>query len=153
VVAASRCDLAREGGCSPTENRNLHDNVGFNFHLMKTLTLITVGLLVAASAQAAPRRVLTRISDETGVPVATLQAQRTATGFGYGEIEKANLLANASGQSFDTIAAKHQAGEGWGKIAHDYGFKLGDLVSGANKSDKALRPPHGGKGNGRGHGH
>ena len=119
---------------------------------MKTFTLITVGLLVVASAQAAPQRMLTRISDETGVPAATLQAQRSATGFGYGEIEKANLLANASGQSFDTIAAKHRAGEGWGKIAHDYGFKLGDLVSGANQSDKALRPPHGGKGKAHGHG-
>jgi hypothetical protein len=119
---------------------------------MKTLTLITVGLVGIATAQAAPHQNLTRLSDETGVPVATLQAQRTATGFGWGELEKANLLANASGQSFDTIAAKHRAGEGWGKIAHDYGFKLGDLVSGANKSDKALRPPHGGKGNAHGHG-
>src|SRR5437867_2372333 len=117
---------------------------------MKTLTLITVGFFIIATAQATPHHVLTRISDETGVPVETLRAQKAATGLGYGELEHANLLANASGQSFDTIAAKHRAGEGWGKIAHDYGFKLGDLVSGANKSDKALRPPHGGKGKGHG---
>ena len=105
---------------------------------MKTLTLITVGFFVVMMAQpAAANRVLTRISDETGVPVDTLRAQRAATGLGYGELENANLLANASGRSFDTIVARHEAGEGWGKIAQDYGFKLGQIVSAAHRSDQA----------------
>src|SRR2546430_13776823 len=80
---------------------------------------------------------LTRMSDETGVPVATLQAQRTSTGLGWGELEKANLLANASGKSFDDIVAMHKAGEGWGKIAHDNGLNLGKVVSSAHRSDRA----------------
>ena len=80
---------------------------------------------------------LTRISNETGVPVATLQAERTSTGLGWGGLEKAHLLANASGQSFDTIVGKFQGGEGWGKIAHDNGLNLGKVVSGARRSSHA----------------
>ena len=81
--------------------------------------------------------VLTRISDETGVPVDTLQAERASTGLGYGELETAHLLANESGQSFDDIVAMHQAGEGWGKIAHDNGLNLGRIVSNAHRSSQA----------------
>jgi hypothetical protein len=111
--------------------------------VMKTLSLvIAAGFLVfgAAVSQAVTSgntKVLNRISTETGVPVDTLQTQKEATGFGYGELENANLLANASGQSFDTIVAKRQAGEGWGQIAHDYGLNLGKVVSAAHRSDQA----------------
>src|SRR5213594_951552 len=78
-----------------------------------------------------------RISAETGVPVATLQAERASTGLGWGGLEKAHLLANASGQSFDTIVGKFQGHEGWGKIAHDYGLSLGHVVSAAHRSSHA----------------
>src|SRR5262249_54391704 len=110
---------------------------------MKMLSLITVGLclqLGAAVSRAAvigQTRVLTRISNETGVSVDTLQTQKSATGLGNGELEKANLLANATGKNFDEIAAAHQAGEGWGEIAHDNGLKLGKLVSQAHRSSHA----------------
>jgi hypothetical protein len=80
-------------------------------------------------------RVLTRISSETGVSVDTLQTQKTATGLGYGELETANLLVKASGQSFDSIVAKFKGGEGWGKIAHDMGLNLGKIVSDARRSN------------------
>jgi hypothetical protein len=78
-----------------------------------------------------------RISTATGVPVATLQAERASTGLGWGSLEKAHLLANASGQSFDNIVALHQGGQGWGKIAHDNGLNVGKLVSNANRSNHA----------------
>lgn len=112
---------------------------------MKTLGLIIATLFVlfgvavstAAADNAGSTRVLNRISAETGVPVDTLQAEKTATGLGYGGLENANLLANASGQSFDTIVGKFQAGEGWGKIAQDYGLKLGQVVSAAHRSSQA----------------
>jgi hypothetical protein len=78
--------------------------------------------------------VLNRISRETGVPVATLQTEKSATGLGYGDLEIANLLAKASGRSFDAVVAKFKAGEGWGKIAHDMGLNLGKIVSDAHRS-------------------
>ena len=78
--------------------------------------------------------VLTRISSGTSVPVSTLQAQKSTTGLGYGDLENANLLAKASGQSFNNIVAKFKAGEGWGKIAHDMGLNLGKIVSDTHRS-------------------
>src|SRR5207237_7912388 len=107
---------------------------------MKTLSLITAayflmpGVAVShAAATTGSTHVLTRISNETGVPVDTLQAEKSTTGLGYGGLENANLLANASGQSFDTIAGKFKAGEGWGEI----GLNLGKLVSAAHRSSRA----------------
>ena len=80
------------------------------------------------------------ISAATGVPVATLQAQKASTGLGWEGLEKAHLLANASGQSFDNIVALHQSGHGWGKIARDNGVNLGELVSNARRSGNATDP-------------
>jgi len=83
-----------------------------------------------------------RISAQTGIPVATLQAQRASTGLGWGELENAHLLANAlaangSNLTFNDLVAMHQAGQGWGKIAHDNGLNLGHLVSAAHRSTHA----------------
>jgi hypothetical protein len=104
---------------------------------MKTLSLITMGFFLVFGATVSNGAVLTRISNETGVSVDTLQAERTSTGLGFGELETAHLLANASGQSFDDIVAMHKAGEGWGEIAHDNGLNLGKIVSAAHRSDRA----------------
>jgi hypothetical protein len=103
---------------------------------MKTLT-VTVAAVLLFSVGSSRGANLTRISTSTGVPVETLQAERASTGLGWGGIEKAHLLANATGQSFDDIVAQHQSGRGWGKIAHDNGLNLGRLVSNANRSSQA----------------
>jgi hypothetical protein len=109
---------------------------------VKTFTVVSAGFLLIAVtitpavAKAGDRHGLARISDETGVPVATLEAQRTATGLGYGELETANLLASESGRSFDEIVAMHHGGAGWGKIANDLGLNLGRIVSNAHRSDQ-----------------
>ncbi|HJW39352.1 MAG TPA: hypothetical protein VJ420_12115 [Candidatus Udaeobacter sp.] len=104
---------------------------------MKGLSLIIVGFVLVFGTVASHGANLDRISAETGVPVATLQAERASTGLGWGGLEKAHLLANASGQSFDTIVGKFQAHEGWGQIAHDYGLNLGHVVSAAHRSSHA----------------
>jgi hypothetical protein len=96
-----------------------------------------VAFLLLLSVVASRAANLDRISAATGVPVQTLQAERTSTGLGWGGIEKAHLLANATGQSFDNVVALHQSGQGWGKIAHDNGLNLGRLVSNANRSSQA----------------
>ena len=104
---------------------------------MKTLSLIIAAFFLVFGGLVSNGAVVTRISDETGVPVDTLQAQRASTGLGWGELENAHLLANASGQSFNDIVAMHQAGEGWGKIAHDNGLNLGRIVSDAHRSSQS----------------
>lgn len=127
---------------------------------MKTLIIAVLSALIVtgatiSTANAKPNRHgLDRISDETGVPVVTLEDQRTATGFGYGELEKAHLLANASGRSFNDIVAMRQSGEGWGQIAHDLGLNLGRVVSNAHRSDQAALHAQNGNApvNGKAHG-
>jgi hypothetical protein len=104
---------------------------------MKTLTVTITAFLLLFSVVASRGANLDRISAATGVPVETLQAERASTGLGWGGIEKAHLLANATGQSFDNVVALHQSGQGWGKIAHDNGLNLGRLVSNANRSSRA----------------
>jgi hypothetical protein len=104
---------------------------------MKRLTVIIAAFILVFGGVASRAANLDRISAATGVPVATLQTERTSTGLGWGSLEKAHLLANATGQSFDNIVALHQGGQGWGKIAHDNGLKLGTLVSNANRSSNA----------------
>ena len=102
---------------------------------MNTLSLIIATFFLAVAVSSAA--VLPRISDETGIPVDTLQAERASTGLGYGELETAHLLANASGQNFNDVVAMHNGGEGWGKIAHDNGLNLGRIVSDAHRSSQA----------------
>jgi hypothetical protein len=104
---------------------------------MKGLTVIIAAFFLVFGMVASRGANLDRISAATGVPVATLQTERSSTGLGWGSLEKAHLLAKASGQSFDDIVALHQGGEGWGKIANDNGLKLGTLVSNAHRSNNA----------------
>ena len=104
---------------------------------MKGLSLIIAAFILVFGTVASRGANVDRISAETGVPVATLQAERACTGLGWGGLEKAHLLANASGQSFDTIVGKFQGHEGWGQIAHEYGLNLGKVVSSAHRSSQA----------------
>jgi hypothetical protein len=104
---------------------------------MKALGFITAAVILVFGSISSRGANLDRISAETGVPVATLQAERASTGLGWGGLEKAHLLANSSGRSFDDIVVLHQSGEGWGKIAHDNGLNLGKVVSNAHHSGKA----------------
>src|SRR5438874_11067998 len=104
---------------------------------MKGISIIIAGFILVFGTVASRGANVDRISAETGIPVTTLQAERTSTGLGWGGLEKAHLLANASGQSFDTIVGKFQGHEGWGQIAHDYGLNLGKVVSGAHRSSQA----------------
>lgn len=110
---------------------------------MKTLSVIIAAFILVFGAVASHAMMtVDRVSMETGVPVATLQAERMSTGLGWGALEKANLIANASGQSFNMVVGKFHSGEGWGKIAHDFGLNLGQLVSAAHRSSHSTMHAH-----------
>jgi hypothetical protein len=127
---------------------------------MKTLSAVIAAFILVFGTVASRAANVDRISTATGVPVATLQAERASTGLGWGSLEKAHLLANASGQSFDNVVALHRSGQGWGKIARNNGLNLGTLVSNAHRSSNAtmhaknMRTTHGKSGThvAKGHG-
>ncbi|MGE5214093.1 MAG: hypothetical protein ACM3NN_10425 [Nitrospirota bacterium] len=104
---------------------------------MRTLHIIVAAFILVFGFNGLWAANVDRISAATGVPVATLQAERASTGLGWGSLEKAHLLANASGQSFDSVVALHQSGQGWGRIARNNGLNLGTLVSNAHRSSNA----------------
>src|SRR5947209_10615284 len=103
---------------------------------MKRISVITAVFILLFGTVTSRAANLERMSAETGVPIETLQAERASTGLGWGGLEKAHLLANASGQSFDTIVGQFRGGEGWGKIAHDNGLNLGRIVSSSHRSSQ-----------------
>jgi hypothetical protein len=84
-------------------------------------------------------QVLEAISRDTGVPISTLEAQRTRTRLGYGGLFIANSLASATGQTFDDIAALKASGHGWGWIAKQNNVKLGPIISRARTANKPLK--------------
>src|SRR5712675_1818848 len=104
---------------------------------MKLLTVIVAAFILVFGAVASRAANVDRISVATGVPITTLQAERASTGLGWGSLEKAHLLSNATGQSFDNVVALHQSGQGWGKIARNNGLNLGTLISNAHRSSNA----------------
>jgi hypothetical protein len=92
---------------------------------MKGLTVIIAAFILVFGTVASRAANLDRISTATGVPVATLQTERTSTGLGWGSLEKAHLLANATGQSFNNIVALHKAAKAGVKLRTTTGSSLG----------------------------
>ena len=83
---------------------------------MKRLSVIIAASVLLFGVVASRGANVDRISAETGIPVARLQAERASTGLGWGGLEKAHLLDNASGQSFGTIVGKFQGTKAGDKL-------------------------------------
>lgn len=86
-----------------------------------------------------PDRALKSISASTHVPVATLEKEKTKTGFSYGDLYAAHAIANASGKSFSDIAALKKGGKTWDKIAEENNVSL-DGKKMANKNVPKASP-------------
>src|SRR5262249_1215783 len=97
------------------------------FSVIIAVCLAAIGAATSQASAAGHAQELAKISQQTGVPIDTLRKQEAETGLGFGDLEKANLLANASGHSFRQVVTRFKAGEGWGQIAHDAGLNLGQL--------------------------
>ena len=82
----------------------------------------------------------------TAYTAAKVTAQRTQTGWGWGEVLIANELAQALSMKLGISLTKatamvtqdRQQGIGWGQIALANGLNLGGLVSGVERSPNAV---------------
>jgi hypothetical protein len=118
----------------------------------------------AATTPAGQARVASRLAHELNVgsgltpgpyTAASLQAQRTENGWGWGEVLIANRLAQALAPTVATqnptltpaqalaqataqVTAARQQGMGWGAIANASGTRLGGVVSSVEKTAKAV---------------
>jgi hypothetical protein len=105
-----------------------------------------------------------RLADSFGVSYDEIMGWH-CQGFGFGEIARAYLLADAAGDNASTYFAERQGGEGWGQIVKQAGVHPSALAPG-----QVIRPNHdateessanshpgngngGGNGNGNGNGH
>jgi hypothetical protein len=90
-----------------------------------SLTKTVANINADASKEGGPAKVLESISKSTGLPVATLEKEKTRTGLTYGDVFAAHTIAKACHKSFDEIAALKKKGETWDKIASDNGLETG----------------------------
>lgn len=86
----------------------------------------------AASPQGA-ERVTQSLTEKFNVSESTIRELR-AQKLGYGEISILLALSKATGKSTSELLQRHKAGEGWGKIANDYGVKLGPIISSVHRA-------------------
>jgi MinD-like ATPase involved in chromosome partitioning or flagellar assembly len=84
--------------------------------------------------------VLQKISRETKVPVATLEAQKARTHLSYGEIFAANSIASGARKSFDQIAALKAQGQSWRQIVRDNRVSMVRGSAQPASSGKASKP-------------
>ncbi len=91
-------------------------------------------------------RVTSRIVDEwKGTKFTAQDVQNLrAKGLGYGEISILLALTakqpnSATAKSLNDIVAMRRAGEGWGKLARDLGYKnLGSVISSVKATEKSV---------------
>ena len=90
-----------------------------------SLTKTVASINADAQKEGGPAKVLQSISKSTGVPVATLEKEKTKTGLTYGDIFAAHTVAKISGKTFDEIAALKKKGDSWDKIGEANGVDTG----------------------------
>ncbi|MBE2268636.1 MAG: hypothetical protein IAE80_10440 [Anaerolinea sp.] len=80
-------------------------------------------------------------------------------GFGFGEITRAYVLAETTGETADSYLERRRGGEGWGQIIRESGVHPRDLAPGqvrrGGESDDDMTTPQPGRGRdqGQGNGH
>jgi hypothetical protein len=94
-----------------------------------------------ANKPGGPEQVLKSISASTGVPIATLEKQKTKTGMSYGDLFAAHSIAKAAGKKFDEIAALKAKGESWDKIAEANNVSLGGKKANSKTEVKPVAKP------------
>ena len=94
-----------------------------------------------AQKEGGPAKVLASISKSTGVPVATLEKEKSSTGLSYGDLYAAHTVAKASGKSFNEIVALKKKGDPWDKIAADNGLATSKKEAAAAAAPTAKPSP------------
>lgn len=105
---------------------------------------IDAGATRASSTPEGQRRVTERIAKEFNVQPAVVTDLRGRFG-GYGQATIALALSQelmkrdglSQQDALNKISTLRQAGKGWGVIAHEQGLKLGHVISGVKRAEKA----------------
>ena len=96
--------------------------------LLEELTKLAKRIDGEAKDPRGEARVVKMLSEQYDVTEDEIRALRQET-LGYGEISILLALSKETGRPPSEILQKRKAGEGWGRIAQDYGVKLGRVIS------------------------
>jgi len=83
--------------------------------------------------------VMATVSRETKVPIKTLAAEQSQTGFGFGELFAAHTIAAAGGRSFQEIAAlRLKQRKNWSQISQQLNVDITMVTKKARQADMVV---------------
>ncbi len=100
------------------------------------------GLALNGWAAANEETGMAELSQQTGVPVATLKDEQTRTGLNSSDLLTAHTLATKTGKSFDDLATEHASGASWNKIAKENHVNLNQALAQVNRNDESSEKSH-----------
>ena len=106
-----------------------------------SLNQAIISLNARARSDADKKRVLTAVSQQTGLPEKTLQSQMSATHLGYGELLTANSIAEGSGKNLNAVLAM-KGGKSWASVSKQLRVDPDSIV---DRLHNAERTAHSGR--------
>jgi hypothetical protein len=97
-----------------------------------------ISLNARARSDADKKRVLTAVSQQTGLPEKTLQSQMRATHLGYGELLTANSIAEGSGKNLNDVLAMKK-GKGWASLSKELRVNPSSIVNRLHNAEKTVQ--------------
>jgi hypothetical protein len=91
-----------------------------------------------AKTGADKKRVLTAVSQQTGLPEKTLQSQMTATHLGYGELLTANSIAQGSGKNLNAVLAMKGA-KSWANVSKQLRVDPDSIVDRLHNAERTVQ--------------
>ena len=102
-----------------------------------SLNQAIISLNGRAGSNADKKRLLTAVSQQTGLPERTLQSQMSATHLGYGELLTANSIAEGSGKNLNAVLAMKGA-RSWTSLAKELRVDPASIVDRLRNAERTV---------------
>ena len=103
-----------------------------------SLNQAIISLNARARSDADKKRVLTAVSQQTGLPEKTLQSQMSATHLGYGELLTANSIAEGSGKNLNAVLAMKGA-KSWASVSKQLRVDPDSIVDRLHNAERTVQ--------------
>lgn len=103
----------------------------------ESLNQAIISLNARAGSNADKKRLLTAVSQQTGLPEKTLQSQMSATHLGYGELLTANSIAEGSGKNLNAVLAMKGA-KSWASVSKQLRVDPASIVDRLHNAERAV---------------
>jgi hypothetical protein len=104
----------------------------------ESLNQAIISLNTRAGSNADKKRLLTAVSQQTGLPEKTLQSQMSATHLGYGELLTANSIAEGSGKNLNALLAMKGA-KSWTSLSKQLRVDPASIVDRLRNAERTVQ--------------